>query len=240
MNLSFVKKIAKRVIYPHHYSSGVYTNYLKSKGAKIGEGTFFYSPQHHPVDETSCPFIEIGKNCRITQGVQILGHDYSYAVLRPTHHCMLLKAGVTSIGNNVFIGINSIIMMGATIGDNVIIGAGSVVSKNVPSNVVIAGNPAKTICSLDEYYKKNLERFELNSHVFYSQKSDFLGRKLREDEMSWYVALWKPDNIIERKKYLSSLKVDGDDKDSLIVDILGWNPKYDSYDDFLQSFEHVY
>lgn len=53
------------------------------EGAKIGEGTIFYNPMNTVVDETSLPFIEIGKNCRITAEVIILAHDYSYAVLRP-------------------------------------------------------------------------------------------------------------------------------------------------------------
>jgi acetyltransferase-like isoleucine patch superfamily enzyme len=51
----------------------------------------------------------------------------------------------TKIGNNCFIGINSIIMPGVTIGNEVIIGAGSVVTKNIPDNCIAAGNPAKII-----------------------------------------------------------------------------------------------
>src|SRR5665647_533822 len=54
-------------------------------------------------------------------------------------------------GNNVFIGINSIILPGVTIGDNVVIGAGSIVNRDVPDNVVVAGVPAKIIKSLANY-----------------------------------------------------------------------------------------
>jgi carbonic anhydrase/acetyltransferase-like protein (isoleucine patch superfamily) len=53
------------------------------------------------------------------------------------------EAKETWIGNNVFIGVNSVILMGAHIGDNTIIGAGAVVSGSYDDNVVIAGNPAK-------------------------------------------------------------------------------------------------
>ena len=49
------------------------------------------------------------------------------------------------IGDNVWIGMNSIIMRGVTIGDNSIIGAGSIVTKNIPSNVIAAGSPCKVI-----------------------------------------------------------------------------------------------
>lgn len=58
------------------------------------------------------------------------------------------------IGNNVFIGMNSIILPGVTIGDNVIIGAGSVVAKDIPANSVCAGVPARVIKTMDEYAQK--------------------------------------------------------------------------------------
>ena len=62
------------------------------------------------------------------------------------------------IGNNVFIGICSIMMPGTKIGDNSIVAAGSVVKGDFPDDVVIGGNPARVISSLDEYYTKNLPR----------------------------------------------------------------------------------
>src|SRR5690606_1850730 len=55
------------------------------------------------------------------------------------------------IGNNVFLGANSVVLPGVTIGDNVIVGAGSIVTKSLPSGGVYAGNPARRICSVDEY-----------------------------------------------------------------------------------------
>lgn len=58
------------------------------------------------------------------------------------------------IGNNVYIGNNVIILPGVTIGNNVIIGAGAVVSKNIPSNSVAVGVPAKVIKTADEYFEK--------------------------------------------------------------------------------------
>ncbi|WP_305152530.1 serine O-acetyltransferase [uncultured Duncaniella sp.] len=55
-----------------------------------------------------------------------------------------------TIGNNVYIGAGAVIMNPVNIGDNVIIGAGSVVTKDVPSNCIVAGNPAKIIRNLSE------------------------------------------------------------------------------------------
>lgn len=64
--------------------------------------------------------------------------------------------GKVKIGNNVYLGNNSLIMPGVTIGDNVLVAAGSVVTHSVPDNVVIGGNPARILCSLEEYYQRNL------------------------------------------------------------------------------------
>ncbi|HFC9227548.1 DapH/DapD/GlmU-related protein [Enterococcus faecium] len=58
------------------------------------------------------------------------------------------------IGNNVFIGMKSRILKGVHIGNNVVIGANSLVKKDVSDDCVVAGNLAKVIMSLDEYYKK--------------------------------------------------------------------------------------
>ena len=46
-------------------------------------------------------------------------------------------------------------MLGVTIGSNVLIAAGSVVTKSIPSNSVVEGNPARIICTVDEYYNRN-------------------------------------------------------------------------------------
>ena len=76
--------------------------------------------------------IHIGNNCNILGGAIILSHDA----------CRSLKAD-TYIGDNVIVGINSIILPGVRIGNHVVIGAGSVVTKDVPDNVIVAGNTEK-------------------------------------------------------------------------------------------------
>ena len=78
--------------------------------------------------------IHIGDFSRIAGNVLILTHDA----------CRGLKAD-TRIGKKCFIGARAIILPGVTIGDEVIVGAGAVVTKDVPSNCIVAGNPAKII-----------------------------------------------------------------------------------------------
>lgn len=88
------------------------------------------------LDKTNPKGIYIGKDSVITTGVVILTHNYVEG------HGVYVD---TKVGENVFIGVNSILLPGITINNNVIIGAGSVVTRDVPSNCIVGGNPAKIL-----------------------------------------------------------------------------------------------
>jgi acetyltransferase-like isoleucine patch superfamily enzyme len=85
--------------------------------------------------------IHIGANTLIAGGSAIICHDHCKRVGND-NQCFLTH---TRIGKNCFIAIRSIIMPGVNIGDEVIVAAGSVVTKDVPSNCIVAGVPAKII-----------------------------------------------------------------------------------------------
>lgn len=104
--------------------------------------------------------ITIGQNVEITAGVVFITHDGAAWTLRnfDEKYRELDVLGPIKIGDNVFIGNNAIILPGVTIGDNVVIGAGAVVSRDIPSNSVAAGVPAKVIRSLEEYGERCLEK----------------------------------------------------------------------------------
>lgn len=97
--------------------------------------------------------IVIGKQVKIGGSVCI--YDTDFHSLDHTKRCKSpdpdIKTAPILIGNDVFIGAQSIILKGVKIGDHAIIGAGSVVTKNVPENEVWAGAPAKFIRKLKEY-----------------------------------------------------------------------------------------
>lgn len=95
--------------------------------------------------------ISVGDDVTLATGVKLLAHDAS--TVKVGAHT---KVGIIEIGNNVFIGANSIILCNTRIGDNVVVGAGSVVTHDIPSDSVFAGNPAKYICSFEEYKQKHL------------------------------------------------------------------------------------
>lgn len=104
------------------------------------------------------PFlIDIGNEVTITRGVCFVNHDGGVALFREEYKGLNVF-GKIKIGNNVFIGINSIIMPGVTVGSNVVIGAGSIVNRDVPDNVVVAGVPAKVIKSIQEYKTSSLKK----------------------------------------------------------------------------------
>ena len=84
--------------------------------------------------------IHIGANTLIAGGVTILSHDHCKRV--GNNQPFLVD---TFIGENCFIAVGAIILPGIKIGNEVIVGAGAVVTKDVPSNSVVAGNPAKII-----------------------------------------------------------------------------------------------
>lgn len=142
------------------------TKFLKWLGIRIiGEPD--YIDYNVSFDSTDYSLITLGDQCTITGNTLILTHDYAAGCVAYSRcdigNYKLKKLGKVVIGTNAFIGANSIILPGVTIGKNSIVGAGSVVTKDIPDNVVVAGNPAKIICTTLEYYKKHIDLFKSQS-----------------------------------------------------------------------------
>ncbi len=87
------------------------------------------------IDKTNPKGLTIGEKTMVTFDAIVLSHDYSSR----RHDAK------TVIGSYCFIGCGSIVLPNVTIGHHVIVAAGSVVTKDVPSNCIVAGNPAKVI-----------------------------------------------------------------------------------------------
>ena len=119
-----------------------------SRGMKVGDNTHIFSWEG--IDANWPWLISIGSNVTVSAAVQILAHDAS-----PTKVGCGAKLGRVVIGDNVFVGARSVILCNVRIGDNVIIGAGSVVSHDCEAGYVYAGNPAKKICTIEEYRAKH-------------------------------------------------------------------------------------
>lgn len=122
--------------------------YAKHIGVNIGKNNLIGKGHW-----SSEPYlITIGSHCQLTN-CKIFTHGGGQSI-RHLHPDFDVFGRVT-IGNMVYIGSNALIMPGVTIGDNVLVAAGSVVTKSIPSGYVVAGNPAKKICTIEEYYERN-------------------------------------------------------------------------------------
>lgn len=114
------------------------------KGCKIQPGLM--------IDNSNAWLIEIGNYVTIAPQAYLLAHDASTKIpLGGT------KVGKVVLEDYCFIGARALIMPGVTVGKNSIVAAGSVVTKSVPENTVVGGNPAKFICTVDEYMNKQRE-----------------------------------------------------------------------------------
>jgi len=137
------------------------TERLVSMGLKIGKN--FGRLNGVILDPSHCWLIEIGDNVTLAPRVHILAHDAS-----TKQFLGYTKIGRVSIGNNVFIGAESVVLPNVKIGNNVVIGANSTVTKDIPENSVAVGSPAKVIYTLEEYLAK--EKSDMKESLIYGEE----------------------------------------------------------------------
>ncbi|EOD00454.1 sugar O-acetyltransferase [Caldisalinibacter kiritimatiensis] len=119
-------------------------NFYCDYGYNIKFGNDFYANHNCVILDVNT--VTIGNNVMFGPNVQVYTATHP---INPKERNSGKEMGYPiKIGDNVWVGGGAIICPGVTIGDNVVIGAGSVVTKDIPDNVVVAGNPAKVIKKL--------------------------------------------------------------------------------------------
>jgi len=137
------------------YNEYTIERFFRKKGYQVGNNNRIY------IDNLGGePYlVRIGNHCTIGAGVVLITHDGAAWIFReemPHLHIF----GKIDIKDNCFIGVRSIIMPNVTIGPNSIVAAGAVVTKDISPNTVVGGVPARLICSVDEYKKKCVKRWQ--------------------------------------------------------------------------------
>jgi len=153
VNLIF-SRIVKLFVTPFKmlYAKMYPVSYAKHIGVRA-KGELYIYDSSYSMFNTEPWLITLGDNVHITKGVQFITHDGGTLVLRHIVPDLELTKPII-VGDNVYIGMHSIVLPGVEIGDDVIIGAGSVVTKNIPSNTVAVGVPARPIKTIDQYLEK--------------------------------------------------------------------------------------
>jgi len=136
--LDMIRLVVKWIANGFRWSKATY---LRLNGVRIGKNTMV--SMGAKIDSHQGTVV-IGDNCLITWGSVILSHDATAPMMYPGDD----GGGTVVIGDNVFVGVNAVILRNVHIGSGSIIGAGAVVTRDVPPNSLVVGNPAQVVKSL--------------------------------------------------------------------------------------------
>lgn len=234
MVLRLINKMRHYVIQKYVMSSQErYINYLRTRGVEVGTNLKLFGYKTIKIDITTPGYVKIGDNVTITADVTILTHDYATSVFLHAYHDYVPGRSKVVIGNNVYIGQRAMILRGVTVGDNCIIGAGSIVTKDIPANTVVAGVPARPICSLGEYYKKRKQKVQQEVKEYVQHLWETKGSMDIEDFREEFALFWS-DQIVcsdSFRRLVENVQLQGN------KDLFYRNnpPKYLSFEAFLEA-----
>lgn len=235
--MGFIKDKVRKAVMQERSDSESYIKYLRNKGVLIGNDVTIYVPSKTLIDEQYPWMISIGNHVRITEGVKVLTHDYSWSVLKGLKNdggAILGASGFVTIGNNVFIGMNTVITRNVTIGDNVIIGAGSIVTEDCEANSVYAGNPAKKLMSLDSFYEKRVAAQAAEAKELAVRYYERYGERPPVDIFHEYFMLFCTEENLEYNEIFKEKINLCDNREQSVLYMKTHIPKFRNFNDFMR------
>lgn len=205
MIISTLKKIARRFI----NRDEAFLKKLRKQGAKIGKHVQIIDRDKFLYEPWIAYLIEIEDRVVISAGVRFVNHDSSYANVFGD---LPIKYGKIIIGENSYIGVNSIILPGIEIGKNCLIGAGSVVNRNIPPNSLAAGNPVRIIKPINDgkdKYIQQITKHDVNVDFIdlggsFSQMFELYDNKLTDHILNTVNNYFLKKNIKERTESVNN------------------------------------
>lgn len=231
--LTRLKKAVKRMLYGYRSDQDAFLQKLRKGGAEIGERVRIFDPQSTVIDMTRPWMLKIGNDVQITAGVTILTHGYDWSVLKRMYGPVLGSCGEVTIGNNCFIGMHATILKGVHIGDNCVIGANSLVNRDIPDGWVAAGNPAKPIMRIEDYYQKRMDAQLKEAKELYRCYVQRLHTEPPVDVFDEFFWLFQPrDEKTLTPGAAKKMQLVGNYENSLQL-FFNQKPQFDGYEAFL-------
>jgi acetyltransferase-like isoleucine patch superfamily enzyme len=228
-------------------SSGAFIEDLRSKGISIGNNVkFFGNLKMVSIDTTRPSLVSIGNDVQIVSPFTILTHGFEWTVFRNKYREIIGSAGKVIVGDNVYIGKETCILKGTRIGNNVIIGAKSLVNKDIPSDCVAAGVPAKKIMDLDEYFEKRKKEYVEEAKEYAYSIYEVFQRLPREEDFYEFFPLFlaRDEKSIARFNEKLRLKMKKENRGmrslqkqlgSAFESFMRSQPRYASFEAFLKD-----
>ncbi|KAB0331703.1 MULTISPECIES: acyltransferase [Janthinobacterium] len=150
---------------------------LRGRGVALGENIRWGNLKTISIDVTRPTLLEIGAGTTINSGTEILTHDFVTNLFLDLHGDFVNSSGKVVIGRNVYFARNCTVLKGVTIGDNCVIGYGAVVTRDVPSGAIVAGNPARIVGNVEQYYEKRKVKCVAEAFEYARSIQERLGRR---------------------------------------------------------------
>ncbi len=227
-----VNRIRRKFLYGYRSEAKTYVAAMNRMGACIDESVYMPVPETVLLDKTTPYLLEIGKNAYIAQGVKIYTHDASWLVAMGEDGILRGHTAPVSIGNNVFLGVDSVVLCDVSICDNVIVGAKAVVNSNIREPGVYVGNPAKMVKTLEQFKAARESRQLKEAYKIAQKYVERFGKAPSKEIFSEYFWLFEEREIGDLPERFYSQMTHSGNEDMVFKLFRLSEPIFDGYERF--------